>query len=183
MNETWKPVVGYEDRYMVSDQGRVFSLFTNHPRSGRIMQPKSKARGYLTVTLYGDDKRREAQIHALVCEAFHGPKPEGYETLHRNGKSNDNRASNLRWGTHQENADDVIKHGVTLTGDEHPLTKISDAQVLEIRALAKEGTLTLEQIGSRYGIGKSYTWKLASGYRRRRMLVKDGNTLRLSACR
>lgn len=181
MSEVWKPVLGYEDRYMVSDQGRVFSMFSSHPRSGCILQPKKKARGYLTVTLYKDGRKREAQIHALVCEAFHGPKPEGNETLHRNGKSNDNRADNLRWGTHKENAEDAIKHDVILIGDSHPLTKISDVQVLEIRTLAKESNLTLKQIGSRYGIGKSYTWKLVSGYRRRRMHDTDRNQTRISS--
>ena len=41
--------------------------------------------------------------HKLVCTAFHGPRPEGYECDHINGNNLDWSADNLRWVTRAEN--------------------------------------------------------------------------------
>ena len=41
--------------------------------------------------------------HILVCTAFHGPRPEGYECDHVNGNNLDWSADNLRWVTKEEN--------------------------------------------------------------------------------
>ena len=41
--------------------------------------------------------------HKLVCTAFHGERPEGYECDHINGNNLDWSADNLRWVTREEN--------------------------------------------------------------------------------
>ena len=41
--------------------------------------------------------------HLLVCTAFHGERPEGYECDHINGNNLDWSADNLRWVTREEN--------------------------------------------------------------------------------
>ena len=41
--------------------------------------------------------------HVLVCTAWHGPRPEGYECDHINGNNLDWSADNLRWVTREEN--------------------------------------------------------------------------------
>ena len=41
--------------------------------------------------------------HKLVCTAFHGDRPEGYECDHINGNNLDWSADNLRWVTKEEN--------------------------------------------------------------------------------
>ena len=41
--------------------------------------------------------------HLLVCTAFHGERPEGYECDHINGSKLDWSADNLRWVTKEEN--------------------------------------------------------------------------------
>ena len=41
--------------------------------------------------------------HILVCTAFHGERPEGYECDHVNGNNLDWSADNLRWVTKEEN--------------------------------------------------------------------------------
>ena len=41
--------------------------------------------------------------HKLVCTAFHGERPEGYECDHINGSNLDWSADNLRWVTREEN--------------------------------------------------------------------------------
>ncbi len=41
--------------------------------------------------------------HSLMCIAFHGPRPQGYECDHLNGVITDYRASNLQWVPPAEN--------------------------------------------------------------------------------
>ena len=43
------------------------------------------------------------RCHILVCTAFHGARPEGYECDHINGNNMDWSADNLRWVTKAEN--------------------------------------------------------------------------------
>jgi hypothetical protein len=50
-------------------------------------------------------------VHALVLRAFVGPPPKlGMECRHGPGGLLDNRASQLRWGTSQENKDDIVTY-------------------------------------------------------------------------
>lgn len=111
MTETWKPAVGFEGRYEVSDLGAVRSL--PRPRTkGGPLKPTPQVGGYLRLELVGKDgKRLSRSVHRLVLEAFVGPRPEGMQAAHRNGIVTDNRVSNLYWATVQQNAADRIAHG------------------------------------------------------------------------
>lgn len=57
---------------------------------------------------YGGQIRKAA---TAVAEAFHGPRPAGLLVRHLNGRSADDRAVNLRYGTKAENTFDSIEHG------------------------------------------------------------------------
>lgn len=48
----------------------------------------------------------------MVCEAFHGPAPEGKNNvLHGENGVSDNTPGNLRWGTAAENKQDEVRDG------------------------------------------------------------------------
>ena len=94
MKETWKPIVGYEGLYEVSNLGRVRSLtrlskFRNRSGKldervikGRIMRPQKQRTGYLNVGLSKDGKVTLFRVHRLVAAAFIA-NPEGlYEVNH-----------------------------------------------------------------------------------------------------
>lgn len=115
MREQWRPVVGAEGRYEVSDLGRVRSVdhvvlradprYTparqvRRPVRGRVLRPATKKSGHLDVAI---GKGNQRQVHQLVMEAFVGPPPAGHEVLHRNHNPADNRLVNLRYGTRSEN--------------------------------------------------------------------------------
>lgn len=108
--EEWRPVVGWEGYYEVSNQGRVKSL----PRitaggtriMGRLRQPAMQGRGnpYWQIHLMRDGVPwYRVAVHRLVLESFIGPCPEGMEACHLNGNGFDNRIENLRWDTHEAN--------------------------------------------------------------------------------
>jgi len=66
------------------------------------------------------------KIHRLVCEAFHGPAPDGKPiVLHLNENALDNRPSNLRWGTQKENLNmpKFIEYCKSRTGENSPTAK------------------------------------------------------------
>lgn len=115
MKERWKPVVGYEKEYAVSDQGRVASLprLVNKEtppfvieRKGKLLRQTRSRDGYLNVILYKDGTRKSFQVHRLVALAFI-PNPEDKEEVnHKDTRKQNNRVMNLEWMTRSEN----VKH-------------------------------------------------------------------------
>lgn len=114
--EEWRPIVGHEGRYEVSNIGRVKAL--EKSQRGRvypelIMKLQKGTRiPYLRVQLLGlDGRKRWSSVHVLVLEAFVCPRPKGLEARHRNGQPQDNRVENLAWGTHSQNQLDTVLYG------------------------------------------------------------------------
>lgn len=106
MDETWIPVLN--GRYEVSNAG-----FVRNAKTGRLRKPHPDRDGYLRMSVYyPPDTTGSEAVHRLVCEAFHGPAPEGKPwALHRNGNPADNRPENLYWGSPSENVRDAFRHG------------------------------------------------------------------------
>lgn len=121
--EMWRPVVGYEELYDVSDLGHVRSRSRTTPhghwRRGKLMKLTSFGSGYLRVGLCRDNKQTKLFVHRLVLDAFRGPCPDGMACRHLNGDPGDNRLNNLCWGTQVENMADRDRHGNTVRGDRH----------------------------------------------------------------
>jgi hypothetical protein len=119
MSETWRPVVGYEGRYEVSDQGQVRSRDRNvsyvvngQTRNrffpGRMLSPQTGTTGgYVHVVLPG---LGTVNVQRLVMAAFVGPRPAGLVICHNNGDGADNRLENLRYDTQSENLKDAVTH-------------------------------------------------------------------------
>jgi hypothetical protein len=111
--ECWKPVVGYEGLYEVSDGGEVrgkdreikTNIRFNKKRiiKGKILKKRVGTKGYFSVDLCKEGKVSKTNIHRIVAEAFI-PNPEHKKVVnHINGNKQDNRVSNLEWVTYQEN--------------------------------------------------------------------------------
>lgn len=106
-NEIWRPVVGYEDRYLVSNIGRVKSLWRKHggrngvsiSRTEHIMRPFDNGKGYKVVPLGDKAQRKNHYVHRLVAIAF-CENPNGYEVVnHIDGNRSNNQHDNLEWCT------------------------------------------------------------------------------------
>jgi len=109
--EAWRPVVGYEPLYAVSDKGRVKRVATGKgSREGHVLRPALNHKGYPMVGLSKAGKLRAFAVHTLVALAFLGPRPEGLQINHKNGRKNDNRVENLEYVTPREN----IRHAIRL---------------------------------------------------------------------
>ncbi len=91
----WKNIPS-QPLHQASDAGQIRVKAT-----GRIIRPYLHRRGYLHIVL---DKRSALPkdhapkaVHRLVCEAFYGPCPEGYETSHADDCPTNNHISNISW--------------------------------------------------------------------------------------
>lgn len=94
MTERWLPV-SRDPAYEVSDQGRVRRKDTGRVRTATQNSSRAGKRpGYYKITLTGD---KNAYVHALVAEAFLGPRPTGHDIDHIDWDRANNRASNLRY--------------------------------------------------------------------------------------
>lgn len=93
------------------------------PTTGSVTRSRpSDRRAYRNVY---NRKFGNIKVHRAVCEAFHGPCPEGMETLHIDEDALNNRADNLEWGTRRQNlnAPGFIAYCKTRTGENHPRNK------------------------------------------------------------
>ena len=171
IQETWKPIPSHAG-YEASDLGRIRSRLEKASGSGvgrgkyvlgdqwRIKVPSLTHEGYLVTPVGGGPRCRQRKVHHLVLEAFVGPCPEGQQCRHLNGIRNDNRLSNLVWGTARENQADCRRHGTLRVGSRHHRTKLTEAQVIEIRRLWKSGTVKQVEIQARFGIGETGLWSI-----------------------
>lgn len=165
-DEKWKPVLGYEEHYHVSDRGQVMRVSrTNATKPGRILKPKTsskKGNEYLFANLSVKGTAKTVRIHRMVCEAFFGPIQVGMQINHKNGIKTDNRLSNLEVVTPSEN----ILHSFRvlgrkrqaphhLRGEQSGRAKLTNSQADEIRELCRMRLMTHKQIAKKYNVSTS----------------------------
>lgn len=145
MREEWRDIAGYEKAYQVSDLGRVRSLDrvvvggSCGPAKrikGRVMKPCiSGTNPYQTVTLYAENKPKPCTVHRLVASAFLGPCPKGHEVCHGPNGKQDNRLTNLSYGTRSQNQLDRYRDG---TRRNKPVRRSDGQEYLSAAIAARE---------------------------------------------
>jgi len=148
VKEIWKPVVGYEGAYKVSNFGRVRNSIRD-----RFRKPRIRSDGYVQVNLSSHNRVVQRYVHHLVAAAFLGPRPVELEVCHNNGVRSDNRAINLRYDTCKANQADREKHGTALRGEAVAGSKLRAANVRKIRAL--RGTLSSSEVARLFSVCRS----------------------------
>ena len=175
--EVWKDIPGYEGLYQVSNLGRVRSLDrvttqknrwgseTLVTRRGRVLRPAQnrKRGGYAYVNLHAPGKKQSLRRPCvLVAEAFIGPRPEGMVVRHLDGKSSNDVATNLAWGTPKENSEDMVRHGTRQLGERHPQARLTSADVARVRAAAR-GMVTA--LAEELGVHRNHLTNIRCGLR------------------
>lgn len=158
--EIWKPVVGFEGAYEVSNMGRVRSLDRtiicgNGVRKfyrGRVLRPGPRPSGHLTVVVGS----RTQNVHALVLRAFVGPRPDNACARHLDGDEKNNKDTNLAWASWAENCQDRKHHKGWKTKILTPST------AKEVKEMLRAGS-TYGPIAERFGISKSTVGAIAAG--------------------
>jgi len=142
VTEIWKPVVGYEGDYEVSDKGRVRSLTRKvrcrggkfRLKRGRVMSPSiDQKTGYQSVCLAFEGAVKTFRVHVLVAAAFIGPRPNGQDVCHGPLGKAIHHASNLSYGTREKNCADRLRDGTHLEGEDIAQSKLTVEDVLDVR--------------------------------------------------
>ncbi len=161
---TYRDIPGFPG-YRVGDDGSVWSCWRQIGRIGggtravlgtewKPLKPSKGSGGYFVVNLCRDGKQRVHRIHRLVALAFLGECPDGLEVCHGDGVPTNNCLTNLRYGTHKENAADSIRHGVLSQGERNGGSKLTEVKVREIRKLGAAGMSGVER-AKLFGVGKA----------------------------
>lgn len=156
----WKEIQGFNDKYLVSDDGKVWSKLNSCEIS---INPGS--RGYQIVTLFENGKRYTRYVHRLVAIAFLGYK-KGLVVNHIDGNKQNNNLYNLEWITQSENMIhsffDIENGNTALRGNR--LTKI------EIESIKKDyydNKIAVRDIQKKYKIGSTTLYRIVDKNRRK----------------
>lgn len=170
--EIWRPVPGYEGLYSASSFGRIRSedwpiVEKNgkvRRKPGRIRRLTKVRSGHLYVILSKNGVKTTHTAHSLIILSFKGIRPAGLDVCHNDGDPENNRPSNLRYGTRKSNEADKKTHGKTVRGERSNLSKLTEEQVLKIRSDQRAQHLVAVDYGvSRMTISdvkrrKSWAW-------------------------
>ena len=140
MKEEWLPVVGWEGFYEVSNFGQVRSMSRKVTHKNgfvqtiyeKILKGTISFYGYRCVDLCRPGKRENSKVHRLVLSAFAAPQSAKIDTRHLDGDRLNNKISNLKYGTRQDNINDTKKHGRIPNGERHWNSKLSDHEAVKI---------------------------------------------------
>lgn len=105
MKEQWKPVVGYEDLYFVSNLGRIYGI-----KRKRLISICLRKDGYTKVGLYKNGIRTHFGVHRLVAQAFIENPCNFPQVNHIGENKTNNSVDNLEWCTAKQN----MNHGTRL---------------------------------------------------------------------
>lgn len=159
--EIWKHIKGYEERYAISNLGRVWNLKTDKV----LKNIRNPSTGYAMLSLCKNGVRRTARVHVLVAQAFL-PKT-GRELNHKDGDKMNPRLDNLEWVAPHENIRHAINRG--LWHHRNNKQTLDEYKVAAIRAALKVGVAGIK-LAKEFGVtpamismiknNKTYTWAL-----------------------
>lgn len=149
-NEEWRPVVGFEGWYEVSDLGRVRSLHRDPPH---IMRPCPNDNGYYHFGASMPGKKKTLRVHQAVAKAFIA-NPLGLPDVnHLDMNKANNAASNLEWANdHSNQAHATANKVYSPIFNPKRQHKLKAEQVAELRAIYARGGITYRALGKRFGI-------------------------------
>lgn len=152
----FKPVVGYQGFYEVSEFGEVRRVGRGHGSvAGRILKITTMPRGYKTVNLWKSNKGKTCLVHRLVASAFIGLAKEKHVN-HIDGNKSNNHFTNLEYVTPKENTAHAIRTGLMNSrGVNNSQAKIDEETVRAIRKKHMEG-MGYKRLSKHFGL----TWGL-----------------------
>jgi len=146
--------------YEFHADGYVVSKVKKQPK---ILKPIKMGR-YVGLQLVRRDGHVEkAYLHRLICEAFHGPCPDGMECRHLDGDKTNNNASNLKWGTKLENESDRKAHGTTALGEANPMAKLTRDCVRQMKDYREKTGDSYRLIGIKFGVSAMTAYRAITG--------------------
>lgn len=121
--EEWKPVIGYEASYRVSNLGKVKSIDRTINVNGiyrfvkgRVLKTQLSKTGYEKVVLHSKNKAETLLVHRLVALAFIPNHNQSFEIDHIDGVKTNNKLENLEWVSRSVNIKRAFNNGLKGVG-------------------------------------------------------------------
>ena len=170
--EKWVAIPEF-DGYEASDVGRIRSIeridTAGCRRKGRILKQYCRPDGYLIVNLCtGQGRQTRCRVHRLVLATFIGKPNPNSDGRHINGIKNDNRLTNLAWGTRSENERDKVSHGKSNHGERNGNYRYSDNDIREVKRLRNNGA-SFTKIANIIGMSSSSAARFYKDMQRKEM--------------
>lgn len=156
-NEIWKPVVGYEGKYEVSNLGKIRSLYREQEFSARwgIAKMRFPAKdmilsntklGYMYVALSKDGSSVKHLVHRIVMSAFVGNSE--LQVNHKDGNKGNNTLENLEYCTSSQNH----RHSIDVLGNKRGENNYASLLKNEDIFVIRKDTRKLREIAADYGV-------------------------------
>lgn len=118
--------------YYATEDGNIIG------KRGKIINGKITWDGYREVVLSDGNRRRNARVHILICEAFLGERPEGYVVNHKDCDKLNNQLSNLEYVTIGDNTRHAVANG-RLKCKGRPVSSLSKDEFNTIKTMRDAG--------------------------------------------
>lgn len=145
------------EHYLVSQDGRVWSI-----KSQRLMKNVKNLTGYHISCLTVNGKPTRFNVHKLVVDAFIGKVKCSDVIDHIDGNRENNNVKNLRIVTQSDNLKFARKR--MIENGNHGF-KLCEKDVIEIKLLLKNKSLSERKIAEKYSVGKSLINDIKLGYK------------------
>jgi len=148
MDDSYKPVLGWEQTHLVSKQGTVKVLERKIKGKGNSIKVLSEhelsfnlQNGYETVALYCNGFLKRKPLHRVVYEAYFGKIPDGMQINHIDGVKTNNHLDNLEAVTPKQNTQHAWRIGLCTKqlGEDCSTSKLKDDDIRKIRQMSKSG--------------------------------------------
>ena len=179
--EEWRSIPGYPS-FEASDEGRIrrvtHEIVTidqgarpkDYPRVrlngrpvDRLSARQRDSKGRVVSGLHAHNARR-VMVHVLVALAFIGECPAGYEHNHKDGNKRNARPDNLEFVTRSDNERHKyqVLGLISNKGSKHPLAKLNETEVIEIRSRRAYGA-PLDELAHTFHVSVSSISKICVG--------------------
>lgn len=163
--EVWKDVVGYEGFYMVSNFGRIKSLYRQYKRKSVLVTTferlmKLGINDYYIFKTASTGVLKTITVHRAIAQCFI-PNPDNKPCVnHIDGNKLNNSIENLEWVTFKENTIHGVENGlIKICGESNHFAKLVESQVIEIYT-SKE---TTRELAKRYSVNDETIRKIRVG--------------------
>lgn len=117
MKEVWKPIIGFDGVYEVSNLGNVVSNNYNRTGKRRLLKPSHNSWGYKEVQLSKGGRVKHFTIHRLVATHFLPNKNDLPEINHIDENKDNNSVFNLEWCNRSHNINHGTRNQRTVDGE------------------------------------------------------------------
>lgn len=151
--EEWKPIIGFEDFYQISNYGRVKTTHKNN--NSKTIKKPFYSKGYLKIQLCLNKKQTNYSIHRLVALHFIDNPQNKSDVNHLRGFKDDNVFTQLEWSTHQQNTKHAYENKICIRAKGNITNvKLTKQNILDIKSIYFKNGMSDKEISKIFNVSR-----------------------------